>query len=106
VTDMKSAVEEYDAIIKAFRSVRALEFEKKYNSEHNIKEKNDHFAELYDKVKEVIDKSKIRLLGEYTDCLIELYNTDADYFYNCGFDDCKQLYSHLYLCDKQKNPKR
>ena len=92
---MKKAYDEFNGILKAFRQARALKYEKKYNREHNAAQKNAYFAELYDKVETALGATGSHLLSDYTDSVIELYNTDVDYFYDRGFDDCQQIYSKL-----------
>ena len=92
---MKKAYDEFNGVLKAFRQARALKYEKKYNREHNAAQKNARFAEIYDKVEKALGSTGSRLLWDYTDSVIELYNTDADYFYDHGFDDCQQIYSKL-----------
>ena len=93
---MKNAYDEFGDIIKIFRRGRSLKYDKKYNREHDAAQKNTHFAELYGDMEEALGEKGIQLLKNYTDCVIELYNTDADYFYDSGFDDCQQLYSKLF----------
>ena len=93
---MEKAYDELIGIIKAFRQARALKYDKKYNREHNAAQKNAHFAELNDKIETTLGETGGRLLRDYTDSVIELYNTDADYFYNSGFNDCEQIYSKLF----------
>ena len=107
---MEKAYDELIGIIKAFRQARALKYDKKYNREHNAAQKNALFAELYDKLENTLGETGGHLLRDYTDSVIELYNTDADYFYNCGFNDCEQIYSKLFniapfcgACDKDED---
>lgn len=93
---MENAYDEFIGMAKAFRRGRALKYDKKYNREHNEAQKNARFAELYDEVEKALGETGRGLLRKFTDSVIELYNTDADYFYNCGFDDCRQIYSRLF----------
>ena len=98
---MEKAYDELNGTLKAFRQARALKYEKKYNREHNAAQKNARFAELYDKAEKALGETGAQLLKDYTDCVIELYNTDADYFYNCGFNDSQQIYSKLFNISPQ-----
>jgi hypothetical protein len=93
---MEKAYDEFVGITKAFRRGRALKYDKKYNREHNEAQRNARFAELYDEVEKALGETGRGLLRKFTDSVIELYNTDADYFYNCGFGDCQQIYSKLF----------
>lgn len=90
---MKSAYDEFNGLMRAFRNNRALEYDKQYWRVHNADERNAHFAEIYEQVENILGKDNMRLLSAYTDSVIALYNTDTDYFYNCGFNDCRQLYT-------------
>ena len=93
---MEKAFDDLNGTLKVFRQARALKYEKKYNREHNAEQKNARYAELYDKVEKALGTAGSQLLKDYTDCVIALYNTDADYFYNCGFNDSQQIYSKLF----------
>jgi hypothetical protein len=95
---MKKAYEDFCEMAKAFRHGRALKYEKKYNDLHNWERRNTDFIALSCEIEKVLGKDGISLLNRYTDSVIALYNTDADYYYNCGFDDRSQLCSELCGC--------
>ena len=93
---MKKAYDDFRAIIRAFRQERALKHEKKYNNEHDSEQDNADLCALHNEIQRALGNNDNNLLNRYTDKVIELYNTNIDYFYNCGFNDCRELYSKLY----------
>ena len=93
---MKNAGDDFDIIMKAFRRSRALKFDKKYCREHDAAINNEIFANYYGILESALSEENRHFLNDYTDCAIALYNTDADYFYDQGFNDCQQLYSKLF----------
>ena len=93
---MKKAYEDFCATIRAFRQERARKHQKKFNCEHDTEQQNADLCELHRQIQKALGNDSNNLLNRYTDKVIELYNTNTEYFYNCGFNDCRQLYSKLY----------
>ena len=92
---MKKALNDLEIIMKAFRRSRSLKYEKKYNRARDASLNNEFLEKIHSIIENALSEEDKHYLNEYTDCVIALYNTDADYFYDAGFTDCQQFYARL-----------
>ncbi|HEX2939272.1 MAG TPA: hypothetical protein VHO66_10210 [Ruminiclostridium sp.] len=88
--------EDLQNAVQNFCNIRSLKYEKYYIDSDNGEKKIIQIDSLYKKIMELIGKQNADLLNRYTDSLLSLYNTDAEYFYRHGFDDCCKIFFMLH----------
>jgi hypothetical protein len=93
---MNKAISDIEAIMTAFRRARARKLEFDYYCGHDAAFNKELVSKYRCILDNLIPNESKHYLKEYTDCLVELYSKDVNYFYDWCFDDCQKLYLRLY----------